>query len=65
MNVRRRNDEAGMVAAGRLGSRYVVKVSEVGRVEVVGGERHVPIGQIREFQWRNDRNSGSTTKPRI
>ena len=51
MYTRRRNDEAGMVAAGRLGGRYVVKVSKVGRVEVVGGERHVPIGEIREFQW--------------
>ena len=51
MHIKRRNDEAGMVAAGRLGGRYVVKVSKVGRVDVVGGERHVPIGEIREFQW--------------
>ena len=50
MHTRRRNDEAGMVAAGRLGGRYVVKVSKVGRVEVVDGERHVPIGEIGEFQ---------------
>ena len=39
-----------MVTGRHLRARYGAKVSKVGRADVLGGEHHVLVGEIREFQ---------------
>ena len=50
LHIRRSDSEVGMVAAFHLGVRYGAKVSKHGWEDVFGGERHVLVGEIREFQ---------------